>query len=57
MEDKNEVLKCELDSFLEINKVPKEEKIVISSKSGLFERIEKKLITEDGRELLTERIF
>lgn len=30
------------------------EKIVITSKTGLVERIEKKIVTQDGRELLNE---
>ncbi len=54
-------LKKELDDFLEPQlkkiKVDDEKEVVIQPKTGLVERIEKTLITPDGRTLLTERYF
>ena len=48
----NEELKNELDSFLDTNESVVEDKIIITQKSGLVERVDKKLITEDGRQIL-----
>ena len=57
--DNNENLKNELDEFL-VNQPKKqttsENEIVITPKTGLVEKIDRTLITPDGRTLLTERI-
>ena len=59
----NDNLKTELDAYLG-QPTPKaqpksevEQEIVITPKTGLVERIEKKLVTPDGRILLTERNY
>lgn len=58
MNNDNE-LKNGLDSFLDNEPVKsveaKSDEVLIPSKSGIVERLEKKLITEDGRQLITER--
>ncbi len=49
-------LNNQLDSFLNpVNK--NEEDIVITPKTGLIERVDKKLVTQDGRQLLREVRF
>lgn len=50
METKN------INDFIEVEKKEKEnnEKVVITTKDGLVERIDKKLVVEDGRELIRE---
>jgi hypothetical protein len=48
METKN------INDFLEIEDENKDEKVVITTKDGLVERIDKKLVMEDGRELIRE---
>jgi len=50
METKN------INDFIEVeNKEKKDnEKVVITTKDGLVERIDKKLVVEDGRELIRE---
>ena len=61
MNTENKDLKNGLDSFLgekkqEIKKT--EEKVeVIPSRSGLVERIDKTLVTSDGRQLLLEVLY
>lgn len=55
-------LKKELDAYLatqkpQATKVDAEKEVVITLKTGLVERIEKTLITPDGRTLLTERYY
>ena len=52
-----ENLKNELDEFLGKKVEPKKEsseEVLITEKSGLVERVEKKFIMSDGRELITE---
>lgn len=48
METKN------INDFLEIEDENNDEKVVITTKDGLVERIDKKLVMEDGRELIRE---
>ena len=53
MDDKN--LTDKLDDFLEDNETNEEctdETCLIPKKDGLIERVNKKMITDDGRELL-----
>ncbi len=57
-----ENLKQELNDFLSSEQpkqtaVENESEVVITPRTGLVERIEKTLITPDGRQLLTERHF
>lgn len=55
--DNNENLKNELDEFLENQpkiKSKSENEIVITPRTGLVEKIDRTLITPDGRILLTE---
>ena len=57
-----EKLKNDLDKYLASDveltiKPESENEVVIQSKTGLVERIEKTLVTPDGRQLLTERIY
>ena len=57
--DNQKDLNKELDSFLEPTKAidSSDAKVVISDKAGLFERVDKKLVLEDGRQLLNERVY
>lgn len=50
METKN------IDDFIEVEKKEKvnNEKVIITAKDGIIERIDKKLVVEDGRELIRE---
>jgi hypothetical protein len=45
-----------INDFIEIegNEKKDNEKVVITTKDGLVERIDKKLVVEDGRELIRE---
>jgi hypothetical protein len=47
METKN------INDFIEVEE-KEDEKVVITTKDGLVERIDKKLVVEDGRELIRE---
>ncbi len=52
--------KDKLEKFL--NKGKENEKIVddqeiISKKDGLYERVDKKLVTKDGKQLLREQLY
>jgi hypothetical protein len=47
METKN------INDFIEVEN-KENEKVVITTKDGLVERIDKKLVVEDGRELIRE---
>lgn len=54
----NKELEKELDSFLDEKvEVNVNETNVITPKTGLVERIDKTLVLEDGRQLITERLF
>ena len=50
--NKQEELENNLDQFLDQEEDKNSEKKVLKSNNGLVERVEKKLITNDGRELL-----
>lgn len=47
METKN------INDFIEVEE-KEDDKVVITTKDGLVERIDKKLVVEDGRELIRE---
>jgi hypothetical protein len=42
-----------INDFIEVEE-KEDEKVVITTKDGLVERIDKKLVVEDGRELIRE---
>ncbi len=52
-------LKQELKTFLQDKKseLKSDEEVVIETKTGLIERVEKKLVLADGRQLLKEIRF
>lgn len=57
MEDK---LKENLEKFLDKDKATSEvesKEILIQTKTGLVERVDKKLVLGDGRELLREQLY
>lgn len=62
MNSENKDLKNELDSFLDIKKqetpkVNNADTVVITAKTGLVERVDKTLVTADGRQLLLEQLW
>lgn len=62
MNNENKDLNNELDSFLDIKKqvtpkVNNTDEVVITSRTGLIERVDKILVVSDGRQLLKEQLF
>jgi hypothetical protein len=52
MENQNKKLEKFLDKKVKTNK-----KQIVKQPDGIIERIDKKLVTEDGRQLLRERLY